>query len=514
VAVTTRFFPNTGLRVAPSLDDVRDLELLIRANHSLIVLETDEPERAEPLVRWVADRLDLPFVGWSPDRGLHRPDMPGFAVEGSTAAAKCLDYVLAGKSEVLYLLEHFFGQIEEPALAPKLVQVAHQLSENRGAVLITAPPGAALPQPLQRLCTTLKLAPPTPAEYYDFVRELLADLTRRMPLKVKLSSEEVGRLISHLQGLTLFEVKKILTKLAVEDGTLNGEDIPRIAHAKKEIVARSGVLEYFAAEERMDEVAGLGNLKAWLAKRKPAFAEPDRARQFGLSPPRGILLIGVQGCGKSMCAKAIAREWELPLIRLDPSNLYNKYFGESEKNLKRATRTAEAMAPIVLWIDEMEKAFAQGGQDDSGTTTRVFGSFLTWMQEKKASVFVVATSNDISRLPPELVRKGRFDEIFFVDLPSAEARAAILAVHLRRRGRSPERYALADLAARMDGFSGAEIEQVVLSALYTAFAHGQELSDLHLTEEIGRTVPLSVTMAEPIAELREWARQRAVPAES
>ena len=335
------------LRVSPSIEDVRDLELLIRANHSLIVLETEEPERAEPLVRWVADRLDLPFIGWSPDRGLHRPDMVAFSIEGSAAPAKCLDYVLAGKGEVLYMLDHFWEKLDEPALVPKLVQVAHQLSSHRGAVLITAPTGAALPQPLQRLCTTLRLAPPTPEQYYDFVRELLRDLTRRMPLKVKLSSEEVARLITHLQGLTLFEVKKILTKLAVEDGMLNAEDIPRVAHAKKEIVERSGVLEYFAAEERMSEVAGLGNLKAWLAKRKAAFTEPERAKQFGLSSPRGILLIGVQGCGKSMCAKAIAREWELPLIRLDPSNLYNKYFGESEKNLKRATRTAETMAPIV-----------------------------------------------------------------------------------------------------------------------------------------------------------------------
>jgi SpoVK/Ycf46/Vps4 family AAA+-type ATPase len=377
---------------------------------------------------------------------------------------------------------------------------------------MTAQPGQALPPALLRLATTLRLAPPSPAQYYDFVRELLRDLSRRMPVTVKLSSDEVSRLISHLQGLTLFEVKKILTKVAVEDGQFTAEDIPRIALAKKEIVERSGVLEYFAAEERMAEVAGLGNLKSWLAKRKLAFTEPERAKQFGLSPPRGILLIGVQGCGKSMCAKAIAREWQLPLIRLDPSNLYNKYFGESEKNLKRATRTAEAMAPIVLWIDEMEKAFAQGGQDDSGTTTRIFGSFLTWMQEKKGSVFVVATSNDISRLPPELVRKGRFDEIFFVDLPDLEARAAILAVHLTRRGRHAERYALQALAARMEGFSGAEIEQVVLSALYSAFSQAQELTDHHLADEIARTVPLSTTMAEPIEGLRAWARQRAVPA--
>jgi hypothetical protein len=499
------------LRVPPSLDDVRDLEILIRANHSLIVLETEEPERAEPLVRWVADRLALPFVGWAPDRGLFRHDMLKFSVEGSTDPGKCLDYVLAGKGETLYYLEGFHVKLEDPVIVHKLAAAALQLSSHRGAVLMSA--HGALPSQLQRLATTLRLPAPRPEQYYEFVRELLSDLRRRMPLRVKLSSEEVARLLSHLQGLTLFEVKKILTKVVVEDGVFTADDIPRIAEAKKEIVERSGVLEYFAAEERMSEVAGLHRLKDWLAKRKLAFTEPQRAKQFGLAPPRGILLIGVQGCGKSMCAKAIAKEWGLPLIRLDPSNLYNKYFGESEKNLKRATRTAEAMAPIVLWIDEMEKALAQGGPDDSGTTQRIFGTFLTWMQEKKPGVFVVATSNDISKLPPELVRKGRFDEIFFVDLPKQDVRATILGVHLAKRGRDPAQFALPDLAARMEGYSGAEIEQVVLSAMYGAFAHDAELDNQHLLDEIARTVPLSTTMAEPIASLREWARHRAVPAE-
>jgi SpoVK/Ycf46/Vps4 family AAA+-type ATPase len=500
------------LRVPPSLDDVRDLEILVRANHSLIVLETEEPERAEPLVRWVADRLALPFVGWAPDRGLFRHDIVKFSVDGSSDPGKCLDYVLAGKGETLYYLEGFAGKLDDALVVHKLATAALQLSNHRGAMLMTGH-GAALAAPLQRLATTLRIAQPSPEQYYEFVRELLSDLRRRMPVRVKLSGEEVARLISHLQGLTLFEVKKILTKVVVEDGMFTAEDIPRIAEAKKEIVERSGVLEYFAADERMSEVAGLASLKDWLAKRKLAFTEPQRAKQFGLAPPRGILLIGVQGCGKSMCAKAIAKEWGLPLIRLDPSNLYNKYFGESEKNLKRATRTAEAMAPIVLWIDEMEKALAQGGPDDSGTTQRIFGTFLTWMQEKKPGVFVVATSNDISKLPPELVRKGRFDEIFFVDLPQQDARETILAVHLKKRDRDPTQFALPELAARMEGFSGAEIEQVVLSALYAAFAQQAELGNQHVADEIARTVPLSTTMAEPIAALRKWAKHRAVPAE-
>jgi AAA+ superfamily predicted ATPase len=491
---------------------VRDLELLIRASHPLIVLETAEPERVEPLVGWVADRLSLPLLRWTPDRGLFRHDLTSFAVEGSKDPGKCLDYLLEGRGEQLYHFDDFLPKLADDAVVHKLGEIAQRFFDNRSAVLITAS-AAELPVPLQRLATPLKLSPPSKEQYYELVRELLRDLRRRMPVTIKLSGEEVARLLAQLQGLTLFEVKKIVTKVIVEDGCFSAEDIARIAEAKKEIVERSGVLEYFAAEERMAEVAGLENLKAWLAKRKLAFSEPLRAQQFGLVPPRGILLIGVQGCGKSMCAKAIAREWGLPLIRLDPSTLYNKFFGESEKNLKRATATAEAMAPIVLWIDEMEKAFAQGGQDDSGTSARIFATFLSWMQEKKAGVFVVATCNDISKLPPELVRKGRFDEIFFVDLPDQPARTAILGVHLKRRGRDPAAFDLDGLCTRMEGFSGAEIEQIVVSALYTAFAQGHELSSQHLADEIGRTVPLSTTMAEKVSALRAWAANRAVPAD-
>ena len=272
------------------------------------------------------------------------------------------------------------------------------------------------------------------------------------------------------------------------------------------------MLEFFPHAHAMNEVAGLENLKAWLRKRHRAFLDPSGAKRFGLEPPRGLLLIGVQGCGKSLTAKAIATEWKLPLVRLDPSNLYNKYFGESERNFKKAVSLAESLAPVVLWVDEIEKALAQGG-DDSGTSQRVFGTFLSWLQEKRANVFVIATANDISRLPPELLRKGRFDEIFFLDLPNERARREILDVHLRRRGREPGDFDVASLAAASPGFSGAELEQVVVSALYTAFAAGEDLTTDHMGREIAGTRPMSVTMAEPIAHLREWARDRAVHAE-
>jgi ATPase family associated with various cellular activities (AAA) len=498
----------------PSPDELRDFEILIRANHPFIVMETDEPERGASLIRRVADHLSLAYAQWQPDSGLLRADLPSFRVEGSESLAVCLEYITTTPGECLYHLDGLTqDHLRDALIQHKLVEAAHRLFQDRSAMVVPTL-GLELPAELARVVTTLRLSTPTREQYYGFVKQVLRDLHQRMPVEVKLTAEDINKLLGQLSGLTFFEVKKVLTKIFVEDRGFEAKGIVKVAEAKREIIERSGVLEYFTAEETMAEVAGLTQLKGWLAKRKLAFSEVEKARSFGLTPPKGVLLVGVQGCGKSMCAKAIAREWTLPLIRLDPSSLYNKYFGESEKNLKRAIHTAEAMAPIVLWIDEMEKAFAHGaaGADDSGTSLRIFGTFLSWMQDKKDGVFVVATCNDIERLPPELLRKGRFDEIFFVDLPSVEVRADILSVHLRRRGRDPQKFDVNDLAARMQGFSGAEIEQVVLSALYSAFAVGGELNHDTLIDEIARTVPLYATAREKLDALRAWSHGRAVPA--
>jgi hypothetical protein len=499
----------------PSHEEIRDFEILIRANHPFIVLETDEPERGEALIRWVADRLSIAYARWEPDAGLVRSDLTSFKVEGSESLAVCLEYIAHAPGECLFHLDGLTqAHLAEPSVLHKFADAAHRLFNDRGAIVVSTL-GLDIPPELTRLVTVLALGTPTRDQYYAFVKQVLRDLHQRTPVEVKLSGEGIARLLNQLAGLTFFEVKKVLTKIFVEDRGFQEQAIAKVAHAKREIIERSGVLEYFTAEETLAEVAGLTQLKSWLSQRKLAFTEPDKARSFGLTPPKGVLLVGVQGCGKSMCAKAIAREWGLPLIRLDPSSLYNKYFGESEKNLKRAIHTAEAMAPIVLWIDEMEKAFAHGsaGADDSGTSLRIFGTFLSWMQDKKEGVFVVATCNDIERLPPELLRKGRFDEIFFLDLPNAAIRGEILAVHLRRRGRDPGRFDTAELAARMLGFSGAEIEQTVLSALYAAFARGLELDDALILEAIARSVPLYATAREKIDSLQAWARGRAVPAD-
>jgi SpoVK/Ycf46/Vps4 family AAA+-type ATPase len=293
---------------------------------------------------------------------------------------------------------------------------------------------------------------------------------------------------------------------------LNRQDLDRIVDIKKDLLESAALLEYIAPQDGMDQIGGLKSLKAWLRKRSRAFSAG--AKRFGITPPKGIFLLGVQGCGKSLAAKAVAREWGLPLLILEPGRLYDKFIGESEKNLERALMIAERMAPCVLMVDEIEKAFAYGGsaEADAGLSRRVFGRILRWMQDRKAPVVVVATCNDVTQLPPELMRKGRFDEIFFIDLTDAEDRKAIFSVHLSKRKRDPAGFDLDALTAASEGFSGAEIEQAVVSGLYTAFAEGKELNTPHIVNELRVTKPLSVIRQEAITDLRLWAQDRTVMA--
>ncbi|RLB50537.1 MAG: hypothetical protein DRJ42_18655 [Deltaproteobacteria bacterium] len=496
-------------RVLPSLDQLQDLEVLIKAHHPLILVDTIEDERVGTLIEYLADRLSLPMYTWTAHRGFTVSGGPPMA--GTDAADRALDFIAQNDAEALYHFRGFSSAFEDPVLVARMRELYHSLFQHRGALIITGT-GMTLPPELEPLFTPFDLEPPSRNAYYQFVSGVLRDIKKRMPVTVDLDGDDVAALLNHLHGLTFFEVKKIVTQAVIENGKLERSDLDKVLEAKKRVIERSGVLDYYPTDQTLGDLAGLDNLKAWLRKRSSAFANPEEAKRFGLSAPRGLLLLGVQGCGKSMCAKTVASEWNLPLIRLDPSSLYNKYVGESEKNLKRAIATAERMAPIVLFIDEIEKAF--GGQEggDSGTSSRIFGTFLSWLNDKKESVFVIATANDISRLPPELLRKGRFDEIFFVDLPVTEVREQIFALHLDKRGRAAADFDLVALSEATDGFSGAEIEQVLLSALYSAFAEGTELDDAMILKEVAVTRPLSVTMGEKIDELRAWAQDRAVPA--
>jgi SpoVK/Ycf46/Vps4 family AAA+-type ATPase len=489
-------------------DPLHDLELLIRSRYGLIVIETAEDERAETILRLAADRASLPLFLWSRTRGLRR-DGANSAVSGTTDSAQALAHISSARLDALFYLAGADTLFGDGPTVDVLREIVTGMTRRPGA-LVFAGSSMALPEPLRRLAATVRLPPPTGEEYRRLIDELARDLRQRMNVSIDLPESEVSRLISNLQGLTMIEAEKLLTRAIVEDGKLGPDDLSHVIEYKKEIVEREGVLEYYPLEETMDQVADLAGLKAWLAKRTSFITAPERAAEFGLSFPKGVLLVGVPGCGKSLCAKAVAMEWRLPLLKLDPGRLYNKFMGESERNFRRAMETAERLAPCVLFIDELEKAFASAGSEDGGVSQRVLGTFLSWMQDRNANVFTVATANDVSRLPPEFMRKGRFDEIFFVDLPTADARRAILAIHLGKRGQDPETFDTAALVAATDGFSGAEIEQSIVSALYTAFSGERPLDTTLLVEEIEATKPLSRTMAERVQGLREWSRGRTV----
>ena len=493
-----------------SEDPLHDVEVLIRSRHGLIVFDTVEEDRAELLLRHVADRVQMPLLVWSRTRGLRR-DGASSGVYGTTDAGQALAHVASSQIAALYHFQGLGSLLQNEAVVERLKEVVTEFSQRDGAVVLTGQ--LELPEALRRHAAFVRLPGPGPADFDALLEHIRRDLSKRMPVALQLSASDRRQLLHTLKGLTLLEAEKVLTKAIVEDGKLTADDIAHVVAAKKQIVEREGVLEYYPLEESLSEVADLAGLKAWLAKRRAILNEPDRAAEFGLSFPKGVLLIGVSGCGKSLCAKAIATEWRLPLLKLDPGALYNKYIGETEKNFRRAMDVATRVAPVILWVDELEKAFAaSSGSDDGGVSQRILGTFLSWMQDRRGDVFIVATANDVSKLPAEFLRKGRFDEIFFVDLPNEDARHAIFEIHLRKRGKEPKSFELARLVAATDQFSGAEIEQVIVAALYSAFAEKRELSSEALLEEVTATRPLSVVMAERIAWLRDWARERTVSA--
>jgi len=491
---------------APGSDFTREVELLIRSRYAIILVETVEEARVEDLLRHVADRRNLHFFLWQPGRGLRRADSDN-AVYGTQRLAGALAHIDAAETPGLYHLQGAGDLLGEAAVRAGLATLARKLSQVESAIVLTGM-RLDLPAAADAQAASLALPPPDRDEFKRLLLSVYRDVSSRMPVGVRLHRADLERLLDSLKGLTRLEAEKVLTKALVEDGMLTADDIQKVFEAKKAIVQREGLLHYTPAEEAMTDVADLAALKDWLAKRKAMMGQPEKAEAYGLSFPKGILLLGVPGTGKSLCAKAVATEWRLPLLRMDPGGLYNKYIGETESNFRRATAVAEKVAPVVLWIDEIEKAFTQGQGEDGGVSTRVLGHFLSWMQERQGDVFVVATANDVTKLPPEFLRKGRFDEIFFVDLPDADTRSAIFRIHLARRRCRPEVFDLAALAEATPGFSGAEIEQVVISALHTAFAEGSRPAMQHVLGEVSRTRPLSQTRAEYVQWLRDWARDR------
>ena len=489
-------------------DPLAELDILVRSRYGIILLDTADATEADTILRGVSTRQSLALWVWSRHAGLKRIGGDGALAKDTQLPLAALQHLTLTGAEGLYVFPVLEPWLEDAGVASALHEAGAMLGQRRGAV-VRVGDAVKLPASVARDSATVPIASPSPDQYRDLVRRVVRDLQPKM----ELSPEDTATLLQELRGLTREEARRILTRVILDDGLLGPHDIPKVSAAKRHSVLQESLLEYYPAEESLADVAGLEKLKQWLASRQAVVNDPARAATFHLPFPRGILLLGVPGCGKSLTAKAVAKAWGLPLVRLDASRLYNKYVGETERNLHRAFRAAERVSPTVLWIDEIEKAFSiDGAGDDGGLSLRLLGSFLSWLQERKESVFVVATANEIQRIPPELLRKGRFDEVFFVDLPRAHEREAIFALQLSRRAQQPERFDLDALGSATEGWSGAEIEQAVVGALYACLSASAPLTDASLLQEVGRTQPLSVTMQERITELRRWAHGRTVPA--
>jgi hypothetical protein len=487
---------------------VHDLKSLVRSFHSLIAVETVEEERVRAIAAEVAADLDLPFFEWSVTTGFRRGH--GLTVGNTHDALAVLKHIEEMQGDAMYLLKDLAPHLTKFEVARALRELTQKMTHTRSAIIITGEP-LELSRDIDSMAVRFDLQLPDETERRQAIRHVVDAMKARQPVQVDLTRDDVHRLVQALAGLTLNQTRRVIAQAILADGRLSTEDVERIVKMKGEIIERGGILEFFPAEENRFEIGGFARLKEWLAHARIGFT--PEARAVNLQPPKGVLLVGVQGCGKSLAAKFIAREWQLPLLKLDAGRLYEKYVGESEKNFRRATQFAEAMAPVVLWVDEIEKAFASGTSNDAdgGLSQRLFASFLTWLQEKKEGVFVVGAANDLQRMPPELLRKGRFDEIFFVDLPTRDERANIFAIHLRMRNQDAAQFDASALAGASDGFSGAEIEQAVIAALYRALHAKQPLTTERVVEALRATVPLSVARAEDVARIRAFAQGRFTP---
>ncbi|MCX6921636.1 MAG: AAA family ATPase, partial [Verrucomicrobia bacterium] len=404
---------------------------------------------------------------------------------------------------------HPFLTPKDFAIIRRLKDIALHLKNSRKTIVLISPV-MQIPAELDKEITVINLPPPGKEDLASVLDEAVQDLRDSQKVEISLDGEGRERLLQAALGLTLGEAENVFAKIIIKNLRLSAEDVNEVFAEKQQIIRKSGLLEYYAAEEDFASVGGLAVLKDWVTKRAVAFTA--EAHAFGLPAPKGVLLLGVQGCGKSLCAKAVSRLWQLPLLRFDMGRMFGSLVGSSEENVRRAIAVAESIAPAVLWVDEIDKAFAgsqSSGVTDGGTTARVFSTFLTWLSEKSSPVFVVATANDVSQLPPELLRKGRLDEIFYVDLPLDEERAEIFRIHLAKRNRNPEEFDLPALVAASQEFSGAEIEAAIISALYDAFYAKRELATSYVFTALSQTVPLARMMAEKVAEQRNWAIGRA-----
>lgn len=492
-----------------------ELETLIRARYPILYVVTSEETRALHVVVGVASRRQKRIFEWSYSTGIVPAGASIQSQKHRNAATKdplvALDQVIDQVEPAIFVFKDFhpFLTRNNFAVIRKLKDIALHLKNSYKSVILISPT-LEIPSELDKEITVLNFPLPTRDDLRALLDGIIADVSQVREVTVDLDEAGRERLLQAALGLTWNEAENVFAKIIVKDSRLSGDDVHEVFAEKQQIIRKSGLLEYYDSTESIADVGGMGVLKDWLLKRALAFTE--QARDYGLPPPKGVLLLGVQGCGKSLCAKAVSSLWQLPLLRFDMGRMFNSLVGSSEENVRKAVAVAESVAPAILWVDEIDKAFAgsQGsGSTDGGTSARVFGTFLTWLSEKESPVFVVATANDITQLPPELLRKGRLDEIFFVDLPAEDERAEIFRIHLARRGRDPQNFDVPKLVSAAENFSGAEIEEAIISALYDAFYAQRDLTTDNVLQSLRQTVPLSKTMDEHINRLRNWAEGRA-----
>ncbi|MDX5407197.1 MAG: AAA family ATPase [Chromatiaceae bacterium] len=486
-----------------------DLRVLVQAHSPLIVIESYEEPRALMLIKRLAVNLMRPVFKWTITDGLQRLDSEQGAQAFNADPTNLLAQIKGTRNSGIYVLCDFHPFLAEPKHVRYIKEIA-QAHEQLGHTLILLSHAISIPPELSRLCYRFELSLPSDQQIRQLVHEMADSYAAKTGMLAELTAENVALLVQNLRGLTFDEVKRLAYKAIADDGAVTKADIPRINRAKFSLLQTDGVLSQVFDSGSFANVIGLTNLKQWIAQRQQAFLEQapiDKAKDT----PKGLLLTGVQGTGKSLAAKTIAGSWHLPLLRLDMAALYNKYIGETEKNLTQALALADAMSPCVLWIDEIEKGLSSG-DNDNGVSRRLLGSFLTWLSERKSQVFLVATANNIHDLAPELLRKGRFDEIFFVDLPTEQECMQLLQLHLAKRQMSLSDTELSSALPLCRGFSGAELEQAVVGAGYRARASGSAFSLAHLMDELAATQPLSVVMAEQVSALRQWAQSRCVKA--
>ncbi len=490
---------------------MRELEILIQAQYPLIYLLTPEEERAEAaLAAMTKLKPQRRLHVWTVTRGIVEASNPRSMTQHNTQSPQpAIQWVLDHKDPGIFVFKDLHDFLDNTEVKRWLRDAILALKGSNKTIILMSPV-QVIPVELEKDIVVVDF----PLPGMSALEEVLEQHLERLPRAPFLTSDVREKLVKAALGLTIDETDKVYRKAVVTTGKLTETEVDIVLSEKKQLIRRNGILEFIEEDETIDSVGGLEELKRWVSQRSDAFTE--RARAYGLPQPKGMLILGVPGCGKSLIAKTTSRLWGLPLLRLDMGRVYDgSTVGKSEANLRSALRTAESLAPAILFIDELDKAFAgaAGSSDsDAGTSSRIFGTFLTWMQEKQSPVFVMATANRVDRLPGEFLRKGRFDEIFFVDLPNIAERSDIFQIHLKKRRKEIGRFDLHQLASACDGFSGAEIEQVLVAAMYEAFAQNREFTQLDILAAAKSTQPLSRTMTEQVTALREWAQQRARPA--